>query len=62
MEENFEEYKFTPKCFEKDLNQIFKYLKFNKKKKTLIKGNSNNRIYEINNKNSLAYLVIYYII
>ena len=59
MEENFQEYLFTPKCFKKDLKKIFKNIKNDKqeKQKTLIKGTGNNRIFEINNKNSFAYLV-----
>lgn len=57
MEENYEEYLFTPKCFDKDLKKIFKYLKSNKKEKVLIKGDCNNRIFEINNKQTYAYMV-----
>jgi hypothetical protein len=60
MEDNFEEYLFTPKCFEKDLKQIFKYIKTNNKKKVLIKGKESNRIFEITNKNSYAYMVNIY--
>ncbi len=58
MEENYEEYLFTPKCFEKDLKKIFKNIHPNKKKKTLIKGDTDNIIWEISHKNSYAYLVI----
>ena len=57
MEDNYEEYLFTPKCFEKDLKKIFKYMKTDKKNKTLFKGSGKNRISEINHKNSYAYLV-----
>ena len=57
MENQFEEYLFTPKCFEKDLNKIFKYISSDTKKRTLYKGQGNNRIFEINNKNSYAFLV-----
>lgn len=55
--EDFEDYQFTPKCFKQDLNKIFKYINTDTKQKRLIKGHGKNRIFEINNKNSYAYLV-----
>lgn len=64
MEENYQEYLFTPKCFEKDIKKIFQLLKtennFGSKnskinyRRTFYKGSGTNRIFEIEKKNSIT--------
>lgn len=60
MAEGFEEYLFTPECFLNDLKKIFKYINNENKQKILIKGDNNNRIFQITNKNSIVYITNVY--
>ncbi len=61
MEGDFEDYLYTPKCFENDLNKILKYANGEKTKKrkliATVDSLSKNRIFEIENRHSFAYMV-----
>lgn len=57
MEENYPEYLFTPKYFERDLKKIFSNLNAPNHNKTLIKGTSSNRIFKIEKPKSCTYMV-----
>jgi hypothetical protein len=60
MEENYQEYLFTPKCFEKDIKKIFHIIKSennsdsSQSRRTFYKSTGSNRIFEIEKKNSFA--------
>lgn len=61
MEDNNQEYLFTPKCFKDDLKKIFKNFKTDTSNinKRLINTDMNvkNRIFEKEDKNSYTYMV-----
>ena len=62
MAEYYQEYLFTPKCFEKDIKKIFQNTKMNNFKdssqgqRIIHKGTGKNRILEINKNNSCAFM------
>jgi hypothetical protein len=59
MEENYQDYLFTPVCFEKESKKIFKFLNFESNIFKIIKSSdSQNIIYEKENPNSFEYKVI----
>jgi hypothetical protein len=60
MEENYQDYLFTPVCFEKESKKIFKFLNLESNNFKIIKhSESQNIIYQKENSNSFEYKVTF---